>query len=255
MNESYDTHMLNHNADFSKKIYDDIFWVPVNTLGHTVYTNHEIMEICKLDPEIKKTKIHNLYEAIQCFQIGNFQFAEDNKLISKDGVDLVFHKSGYFANYTNEGCCSSIANWLHYLISEKYSETGEIIIISENCAGHAINYIKHDNSIYIIDLTAYLLSNKKYVTYESGELLEYRHGNFLTGILIKTSSFESFAEFFSKYMGKYRNVDFLFFHQNTECLFEGIEKVSDKIILYYPDKDNINVIGKPKINFDIKNYN
>ena len=254
MNNNYNSHMLNHIADFSQKIYDNIFWVPVNILGHTTYTNQEILAISKLEPKLKKSKIHNLYEAVQCFQIGNFQSSDDNILISKNSIDLIFHKSGYKAHLTNRGCCSSIANWLNFLISGIYSETGEIIIISENGGGHAINYIKHENNYYIIDLTPYLLSNKNYVTFESGNIIDYRHSKFLTGILIKTSSLEYFTEFFSKFMGKYKNIKFLFFQQTTECIFEGIKRSPNKLSLYFFNTEKIKLIGKPPFNYEINNY-
>lgn len=45
---------LRNDAEFETKIGKNIFWVPVNTLGKTRYTNDEIYQMITLSPCEKK---------------------------------------------------------------------------------------------------------------------------------------------------------------------------------------------------------
>lgn len=50
----YDCMHLRNDAEFETKIGKNIFWVPVNTLGKTRYTNDEIYQMITLSPCEKK---------------------------------------------------------------------------------------------------------------------------------------------------------------------------------------------------------
>ena len=49
---------------FETEVYPGVFWVPLNTLGKTRYTNEQMHEIVQMPIEYKKASISNLYEAV-----------------------------------------------------------------------------------------------------------------------------------------------------------------------------------------------
>ena len=53
VNEDYNCNPLQLCADFEIPIARNVFWVPVNTLGGTRYTNNEIQQMLPLSPEEK----------------------------------------------------------------------------------------------------------------------------------------------------------------------------------------------------------
>jgi hypothetical protein len=68
-----DTINLRKKETFEIEVSPNIFWIPVNSLGHTRYTDEEIKSILVLSPNEKRQKINNLYEAIQLFQASKFK--------------------------------------------------------------------------------------------------------------------------------------------------------------------------------------
>ena len=61
----YDCMNLRDEADFEVPICKNVFWVPVNVLGRTRYTNEEIEQMLSLTPDQKMKNVKSLYEAVQ----------------------------------------------------------------------------------------------------------------------------------------------------------------------------------------------
>ncbi len=62
---SKDIGVYSNDIEFQTEVYEGVYWVPINTLGKTRYTNDEIYEITKWPIEKKKEQIGTLYEAVQ----------------------------------------------------------------------------------------------------------------------------------------------------------------------------------------------
>ena len=66
-----------YDVEFETLVYNDVYWVPVHSLGKTKYTSDEMIEICKLPLEEKRNKIDNLYR-----RIANEKAKEDFFIVS-----------------------------------------------------------------------------------------------------------------------------------------------------------------------------
>lgn len=49
-----DIGFMRADADFNLKIIKDLYWVPVNVLGRSRYSNNEMKKIISLTPKEKK---------------------------------------------------------------------------------------------------------------------------------------------------------------------------------------------------------
>lgn len=154
-NPDYDTDNLRYDADYKVKVADGVWWVPVNELGKTRYTNREIAAMTEHSPEEKQEEISTLYEAVQLFQISNFTYSEDNVRITEGELSWEHHKPGRDAVRTNTGCCASCSSWLNYLLSGDYEQMGYLAYNFPDGLGHVFNYIFRDGWYYFIDLTCY----------------------------------------------------------------------------------------------------
>ena len=67
-----------NDISFETEVYTGLYWIPINSLGKTKYTYEDMEQILKLPIEIRKKKIHNLYEAIQLFHVFDFKGIFDN---------------------------------------------------------------------------------------------------------------------------------------------------------------------------------
>lgn len=106
-----DIGVYSNSIEFETEVYPGVYWVPLNTLGKSRYTNEQMKYIAQLSPEEKRQKINNLYEAVQLFQISNFQGEFDNINHWIDETTLwQTHKNPKDAVCTNKGCCASDTN-------------------------------------------------------------------------------------------------------------------------------------------------
>lgn len=121
---SRDIGQYSNTIKFETEVYNGVYWVPINTLGASRYSNEEMSEISKMNMEKKKECISNLYEAVQLFQISEFQGVMDNKDYWIDNIHWQTHKSPEEAVLSNEGCCATDTNWLAYFINDKYDSVG-----------------------------------------------------------------------------------------------------------------------------------
>lgn len=184
-----------HDADYKIKVSNDVYWVPAAALGKSDYTNEEIKAMLKLSPEEKQKKIDTLYEALQLYYFSKFYASNDNISFYNDFCQWEYHKPGYDAVRTNNGCCATSLSWLSYLLKDDYDELG-LIQLSEVDGGHVINYIEKDGWYYIIDMTthkysdAYTLNNT-----ESGNISDY-NASYIGGNIHATKSLENFMAYY-----------------------------------------------------------
>lgn len=140
------------SIEFETEVYPGVFWVPVNTLGKSRYTNEQMAEISQMPIEKRRTLICNLYEAVQLFQISDFKGVFDNVNYWINDVQWQIHKSPEDAILTNEGCCATDTNWLAYFIKDKYDSVGSFCYANADGNGHITTYIRYDNYYYFLDM-------------------------------------------------------------------------------------------------------
>ena len=189
-----DNDTMRHDAEFSVKVADGVYWVPANALGSSSYTNAQIQSMLTDTPEEKQTKIDTLYEALQLFQIGSFYGSDDNVRIMENGYSWEHHKPGYDAVRTNHGCCASCTDWLNYILKDDYDELG-FIGTSQLTGGHVFNYIKQDGWYYFVDLTKWYAENWNVNAVESGDLSDYAHSDSVYGNIHRAASLDAFVNY------------------------------------------------------------
>lgn len=244
---NFDTFNLRHEAKFKVEIYKNVFWVPTNTFGKSKLSNLDIKNILLFSPEEKRKKITTLYEAIQLFQMGQFQDILDNiEIKENNGRIWEHHKPAYKTIEDNFGCCCSVASWLAYFLKYRYEEVGLLTYMNLNGKGHVFNYIKHNKKYYFIDLYCFTDKTLSSSTIESGNFLDFTHGKFLTGMLIETNSIEDFADYFSRYM-ILKSKDFLFLkHNEINCCPVNLEFNDDSLLVNLPLNFDISVVNNKR---------
>jgi len=197
--------------------------VPANSLGFTRYTNEEIKSFTQLTPFERKQKIGNLYEAIQLFQASEFKGMIDNVRVIEEATSYmwVFHKNGYDAVRTNEGCCASNSNWLSYILENVYDEIGCFGFRHSDGNGHLINYIKHDGWYYFVDMMMQRHDSAKSVGTENGCSEDF-YNNEAFGYIYKAKSIMNFIDYCLDVYNA--NPPILFYKTNSsECSCIGSE--------------------------------
>jgi hypothetical protein len=208
--KSYDTINLVHNAHFEVFISHNLYWVPVNELGHTGYTNNEVKQFINYPPEKKRSSIRNVYEAIQLLQVCKFEETIDVLHLDYNGTEWEHHKPGYHAVLTNRGCCSSIASWLNYLVGDKYPLRGYIGFTRPDASGHIFNYYYIDGFYYLVDANAMLYNYAPKCCKETGNKKDFLNTKYITGCCYKTNNLWDFIKFHSRIL-KYKGSDFLYY--------------------------------------------
>ena len=189
-----DVDNLCYNAQFEVEVFPGVYWVPVNTLGGSRYTNAQIGEMLTLSPEEKQAKISTLYEALQLYKIGNFYSSDDNVRIYENGINWEHHKPGYHAVRTNTGCCASDSDWLRYILDGDYDEVGFITTSQRDGSGHVYNCIQQDGWYYFIDLTHQLLGTMVSAK-ETGRMEDYQRSDRGLGNFFRTRDLQSYVDF------------------------------------------------------------
>ena len=249
-NPAYDTENLRHEADFEVEVAEGVWWVPVNTLGKSRYTNREIAGMTEHTPEQKREEISTLYEALQLFQISNFSNAEDNVRIMEGGINWEHHKPGYDAVRTNCGCCASDSNWLNYILSGDYEQVGFIAYSQPDGSGHVFNYIFRDDWYYFIDLTHYRTDFMDATRPESGSMSDYNNSDFTMANLHKVKEPEAFVKYC---VDSYNDPPARYFlYQAENCLpLDGVN-IRGQMTITYPEGVDIKVMdGKNPQKLDV----
>ena len=220
---------------FETQIAKDLYWVPVMTLGAATYPTEMLKQMLHSSPDEKRQAINSLADAINLFRVSNFQEASDAILLTEnDGVVWEHHKPGYISVLSNEGCCSSCASWLTYLMEGKYDAVGLLNYMRPNGNGHCVNYIYHENWYYFIDMS---LQINKYVTFtakETGFLADYIKSRPIANVFMKAKSKKAYVDYIIKYQ-KTRNNVFMF--SACECSYVpplSITMNTDRIHIRYP---------------------
>ena len=192
--------MLRSDASFHVQVYNDVYWVPANTLGMPDLTDTDIQDMVGQDPFIIQEQIDTVYEAIRYIEVSGFRSASDNIQILEAPILWEHHKPGYFAVSTNEGCCSTISNLFHFLLEDDYEEIGYIAISQIDGNGHVINYVKQNDLFYVIDLTNYRMDNHNAVI-ENGDLDDHNSGRgFILANLHETDDLANIEKYYSAYV-------------------------------------------------------
>lgn len=185
---------LRHEADFEMAVAEDVFWVPVSSLGASSYTNEQIFQMVGERPEVKQREIHTLYEALQLYQISGFAASDDNVRMEENGIHWEHHKPGYYAVATNNGCCATSANWLNYILAGEYEEVGFVATSQRDGSGHIYNYLYRDGWYYFIDLTHYR-TDWIATAVEDGNPDSYYSTDFVLGNCHKAASVQAFVTY------------------------------------------------------------
>ncbi len=257
---SKDIGVYSNSIEFQTEVYQGVYWVPLNTLGKTRYTNDEIYEISKLPIGTKKEQISTLYEAVQLFQISNFQGIMDNSNYwISDKTLWQIHKSQDQAVLSNEGCCATDTNWLSYFIKDKYDFIGSFCYANTDGNGHITTYIKQCDYYYFLDMMMCRADSQKHLCNENGVLSDLSASEW-AGFLYKTKDPINFCKFnISRFKAKNRDIPFCFYIRETDCVrATGVEldnKAStflvpenEKPIIIYCDEDrknNIKIVELP----------
>ena len=239
-NPLYDTVNLRYGADYEREVAEDVWWVPVVSLGKSGYTNADIAAMVTEKPEAKQKAVSTLYEALQLFQISNFSEADDNVRIMENRLDWEHHKPGYDAVRTNEGCCASDSNWLNYILKGDYEQVGFLAYSQQDGSGHIINYIYHDGFYYFIDLTHYRTDFLDSSAPETGDMGDYRNSDFVSGNLHKARTPEAYVQYC---VDSFNDPPARFFlYQAEDCLPICSGMKDGKMTIFYPQGTEIKEI-------------
>ena len=219
---SKNTINLRDSAEFEIEVYPNIFWIPANSLGHTRYTDEDIQDMLSLNPTEKRQKIDNLYEALQLYQVSRFKGVIDNvRILEEETVVMwVFHKNGFDAVRTNEGCCAADSNWLSYILDGRYDEIGCLGFCQSDGNGHITNYIKQGEWYYFLDMMMQRYDSAQDIGVENGNIDDY-HNKWTFGYVHKAKSYDDYIKYC---LAKYDNPPILFYKTTkSECLCIGTE--------------------------------
>ncbi len=242
MSSNFDCVHLRADAHFELRLSRDVYWVPVNRLGGTRYTNDQIQQMVRLSPQEKRDRISTLYEAVQLFLLSRFHQMSDVKLVREGERLWEFHKPGYYAVLTNEGCCSSDASWLRYLLDGKYEKMGYFSFSRPTGSGHVCNYFVHDGWYYLYDLTPFTDQNVHTALAETGQRRDYLSCKFVSGILIKCKRLEDYAHYFAR-IQMTRGYDHLFFdNPEQEMPPIAVERNQGVITICYPQTSAVSPV-------------
>lgn len=229
-----------HESCFLTRISPNLYWVPFNSLGKSRYRNDEMrLVISKKKPdEIKALKL-NLYEAIQLFQASGFQEVNDIERYDENGTIWEIHKSGKFAVEANQGCCSTAAAWLNYVVSEKYPQRGYLHYIRPDGSGHVANYLNVENYYYIVDMTTQTSNNVDGSPKETGVIRDYLASEYNTGICFRANSLLDFARYHAR-IQKTKGFHFSYFEIPPDLALPPcyIEYIDDILYIHQMTKAN-----------------
>ena len=230
---------------FETEVYPGVFWVPVNTLGTSRYTNAQMAEIAVLSPSHKKIHIRNLYEAIQLFQVSGFQGVFDNINHWIDGKLWQVHKSPEDAILSNEGCCATDTNWLAYFIQDHYDKVGSFCYANADGNGHITTYIRHNDDWYFIDMMMCRADSQSCFGKENGLLPELLCAEW-SGFLYKSKEPIDFCKYcINRFQAHNRDVPFCFYLRETPLVSAtGLCKNEQGVTFYIPNHEKPRIVWR-----------
>jgi len=237
---------LRDDVFFETLIFPAIYWVPISALGKTRYTKQDIkIKFSNIDPEEISNMICNPYELIQYIQINCFtENLQEHEYKIVDNNEWEIHKNGYKALKDNNGSCASLASIFYNILSKYYSNIGNLCVMSNSGGGHVINYIYTNGYYYFIDLYAQLGCYAPFIPVETGEKRDFVKTSYITGGCLKTSSIDSFINYFDKYT-KLKKKEFLYYTYNMPvCPPASITVENDYLSLLLPYNHNIKIMNK-----------
>lgn len=233
-----------NSIQFETEVYPGVYWMPINSLGKSRYTNDEIKEISKLPIEEQRDKIDSLYEAIQLFQISNFKgvFDNENHWVSDNELWQV-HKDLEQSVVSNEGCCATDTNWLSYFIREKYDSIGSFCYANEDGNGHITTYIKKDEYFYFIDMMMCRSDSQQYLCCENGVLSDLLSQEW-AGFLYRCKNPRDFCKFnISRFKSKSRDIPYCFYIRKTDCVkLTGVRFRDGGVTFLVPKNENPDIV-------------
>lgn len=243
-----DTGVYSNSVEFEVEVYPNVYWVPLNTLGKSRYTDVDMQSIKKLSPEEKKNAIHNLYEAVQLFQASDFQGTFDNINHWIDKTTLwQIHKNPKDAVNSNNGCCASDTNWLAYFLSGKYQSICSFCYANEDGNGHITSCIKQNDWFYFLDMMMCRNDSQAYLCQENGVIEDFMDSEW-AGFLYKCKAPVDFCLFhISNCQRKNRPIPFCFYFRESECVFAtGLSIEQDGVTFMIPKNENPVVVYTDK---------
>ena len=237
------TKNINFNAEYEIRLSPNTYWVPISSIGRPQFTECEAARLISSSPEKIRESIWTLYDAVQLFQLCNFEETEDNKIIHHNTLEWEFHKPGYYSVLTNRGCCASDTSWLLYILNGKYEQIGVLAFIRESGSGHSLNYIKPEGWFYFVDLLSHVAKHRKYSTPETGCLADFAKSRYNTGIFIKSKSISDFVNYYNRFCN-YNGIEHLFYSFSgvETCVPVAIKKGDNDILnCFFPNYYNIEI--------------
>lgn len=240
------------DISFETEVYPGVYWIPLNALGKTRYTNEQMMDVVQMSFEQKKAAISNLYEAVQLFQLSEFKGVMDNADHWVDSIHWQTHKNQEQAVFSNEGCCATDTNWLAFFIKDHYDFVCSFCYANQDGNGHITTCIQQDAQYYFIDMMMCRKDSQNYFCKETGIVTDFMDTEW-AGYLYKCRNPVDFCRFnIERFQSKNRSVPFCFYMRKTDCVTAtGCSVDSEKTIFFVPESDHPLVIyggeGKNKL--------
>jgi hypothetical protein len=172
-----------NNIAFNIEVFPEVFWVPINILGKSNFSENEIENILLLTPDEKKQK-------------SKFKYIIDNIRILESETSILWElsKPGYHSVRTNMGCCTSDTNWLVYLLNGTYKTIGSFNYTYFDGGGHITSYIKHEGWYYFFDMTSQNTDNLPLAGEDNGDIDDYR-SHYFNCYLHRTKNIRSYCDY------------------------------------------------------------
>lgn len=246
-----------NDITFRIKVYDGVYWVPLNTLGKTRYTNDEIRIIAQLPVEEKRSMIGNLYEAVQLFQLSGFKGLFDNQDYYIDNIHWQTHKTPEEAVSSNEGCCATDTNWLAYMLNSKYDYIGAFCYGNADMNGHITTYIQHKGLYYFLDMMMCRVDSQSAFCVEGISLAEWEKGEW-AGFLYECHDIRDYCLFTKERIkAKSRDVPYVFYTRDHVTATGAEQDMAGRTVFYAPECDNPRLVlldDKEGHRFDIRKF-
>lgn len=239
-----DTGNYSNSARFETEVYPGVYWVPLNTLGSSRYTTADMARIAALPLEEKRSRIANLYEAVQLFHASDFRGAMDNvNRWTGDGALWQVHKSPEESVISNEGCCATDTNWLAYFIDGHYDAHSWFCYANEDGNGHITTCIQHYGDFYFLDMMMCRNDSQAFLCRETGDLSELLAGEW-SGFLYKCKDPVDFCRFhIDRCAAKKRPIPFCFYIRETPQVYAtGLKLDKNGATFLVPASENPRII-------------
>lgn len=243
-NEEYNVRNVIFNADFEVELAKDLFWVPINSLGKTRFTNDYFLNLIDFNLTYVQEVVGNVYEAIQFLNALKFRESKDVSLVESQGIIWEYHCSGIEAIKNKSGCCTSVASALKFLCEKSYDYLGFIYFVRQDSSNHVLCYILMDGTYFIFDPSAYVYGDLEDIVLETGEKKDIM-GKLFTSVCIKTTNINNFVKFYQRILlyNDHKFIFFNFFDSETSIEKVALELKENSLNIYLPENKKHNIIG------------